>query len=297
MPKSLIILSNKSSGSSACQALLARYAHVKHVDKTRHFENETLYCTKAASVLQKTQLNMLDSEVPIDHRKARRDLIMLLRDTLGEEYAPPEDDQSLIFDGWRRLCYRYSPVFLEKSPHHLYQWSALELICQCIAQLSREIDFLVIGLVRNPMDTLYSAFRRWKTPPHKLQYEWLIAYSNLLKLTEILKEKLVIIRYEDIIASTTYLKPIFDFCDIDADTVPSAYLHTSAISKWKQDKKFGFCLADEVIDLANRYGYSKEEIYHKSYPLWPLYWSTSRGMSKILNIGKMFYTQLAFHNK
>jgi hypothetical protein len=290
MPKSLIILSNKSSGSSACQSLLAKCADIKHVNKTRHFENETLYWTKAASILRKQQLNMLDSEVPIAPSRAKRDLIMLLRENL-ETYTPPEDDKTLIFDGWRKLCHQYSPIFIEKSPHHLYQWSALELICQCIENLSNEIDFLVIGLVRNPMDTLYSAFRRWKTSPEKLQYEWLTAYTNLLKLSTILKDKLIIIRYEDMVISTACLKPILEFCDVDIGKIPSTYLHPNAVSKWKQDRKFGFCPADEVIDLAKQYGYSQEEVSHEGYSLWPIYSSTSRSISKILGTGKSLYTQ------
>ncbi len=66
----IIILSIKSSGSSACQNLLSKFSQVSYVPKTRHFENETLYWTKAASVLGLPQVDMIDSEVPISKEKA-----------------------------------------------------------------------------------------------------------------------------------------------------------------------------------------------------------------------------------
>ena len=150
--------SSKSSGSSALQNLLAKLPQVDHISKTRHFEYETLYWTKAASVLRLPQVDMLDSEVPISKERARLDLINLLCDNL-ESYTPPSDNDELIFGGWKLLCQNYSPVFLEKSPHHLHQWSALELINECIERIP-EVDFLIVGLVRNPMAILYSAWDR-----------------------------------------------------------------------------------------------------------------------------------------
>lgn len=254
----IIILSEKSSGSSALQHLLTMCAKIRYVDKTRHNEHETLYWTKAASVLDLPQLDMLDSEVPIEREKAKLDLITLLRDNLYN-YSPPSNDKKLILDGWRLLCEKYSPIFLEKSPHHLYQWSAIELIIECIRELD-DIDFLLIGLIRNPMDTLYSQFKRWRASPEKLQHQWYTAYHNLLKLKEIMGEKLIILRYEDITSSLDYLLPVFSFCDISIDTVDQSYLHRTSVFKWKQDKKFSFMLDNKVADLANEYGYKDEEI-------------------------------------
>ena len=119
-PKCIIILSSKSCGSSACQNLLAKLANIRHVEKTRHFENETLYWTKAASILNLSQVKMLDSEVPIGPSKAKKDLVDLLRDNVGD--VPGQlIDKEFIFQGWRMLCEHYYPVFIEKSPHHLNQ--------------------------------------------------------------------------------------------------------------------------------------------------------------------------------
>ena len=273
-PKCIIILSEKSSGSSACQNLLSKFAIVQHVSSTRHFENETLYWTKAASILGLHQEKMLDSEVPIPPDAAKADLLELLKDNL-DSYTQPFDNRTLIFDGWRLLCEHFAPVFLEKSPHHLFQWSALQLILECMRTLD-SIDFLLIGLVRNPMDTIYSQFKRWRTRPEQLQFQWATAYLNLLRLADEVGGRLVIIRYEDMVASLDYLKPVFDFCAVQIDSADQEYLHERSILKWKADRLFGFKLAKEVADLAGKYGYSDFELSNASIPLWPAYREVSR---------------------
>ena len=124
-----MILSEKSSGSSACQNLIYDVASAKYVSNTRHFEHETLFWTKAASVLGLEQLDALDCEVPIRPGKARADLIALLTSNIPG-YDPPADTRQMVFEGWKRLCESHRPIFLEKSPHHLFQWSALQLILE-----------------------------------------------------------------------------------------------------------------------------------------------------------------------
>lgn len=272
--KSIIILSEKSSGSSACQNFLAMFANIQHVSKTRHFENETLYWTKAASILGKPQIKMVDSEVPIEREKARTDLIALLRDNL-DDFVPPDRDEKLIIEGWRLLCKKYSPIFLEKSPHHLCQWSAIELIIECIRNL-KDVDFLMIGLVRNPLDTIYSQYKRWKSPPEKVQKQWLVAYQNLLRLKDIVGSQLVILRYEDMVSSLRYLEPAFNFCEVTASTADKTYLHSKSIHKWKTDVLFGFSLSNETIELAEKYGYQRDELINQSHLLWPVVWKLSR---------------------
>jgi len=210
----------------------------------------------------------------------------LLKDNL-ENYSPPHDDQELIISGWKRLCEKYAPIFLEKSPHHLLQWSAIELIIECIEEID-EIDFLLVGLVRNPMDTVYSQFKRWATRPEQLQYQWLVAYQNLLRLKNIMGEKLVIVRYEDMVSSPRYLRPVFDFCDVAVDEVDQNYLHQKSIFKWKGDKFFGFSLSDEVVALAESYGYQKEELTNRDALLWPV----CREFTRIFNKGKRTLTKI-----
>jgi Sulfotransferase family len=274
--KNIIILSEKSSGSSACQNLLARVADVRHVAKTRHFENETLYWTKAASILGKPQIRMVDSEIPLEAGKAREDLITLLRENL-ENYVPPEDDAELIFHGWQALCRQYSPIFIEKSPHHLCQWSALELIAEHIRE-SKDVDFLVIGLIRNPLDTIYSQCKRWFSSPRKLEEQWQTAYRNLLRFKEVSGLPLMIVRYEDIVSSLRHLDPAFEFCEVSTTAEDEAYLHENSLRRWKNDVLFGYTLSDETIELAERYGYRREEMLN----VWHPFWGIISGVSKIV---------------
>ena len=276
--KSIIILSEKSSGSSACQNLLVQFANIENVSKTRHNENETLYWTKAASILGKSQLKMVDSEVPIEREKAKAELISLLKDNL-DDYIPPVKDEELIMEGWRLLCKKHSPIFLEKSPHHLCQWSAIELIIECIRKIN-DVDFLLIGLVRNPMDTIYSQYKRWKSPPEKVQEQWLVAYQNLLRLKEIVGDQLVIVRYEDMVTSLEYLEPAFNFCEVTVRTADKTYLHQKSLQKWKNDVFFGFSLSDETIELAEKYGYQRDELTNETYLIWP----AVRTLSRIVHI-------------
>ena len=278
--KCIIILSEKSSGSSALQNFLVKFANAQHVSKTRHFENETLYWTKAASLLNKPQLDMVDSEVPIENKKARVDLIRLLKANLNY-YVPPDDNKKLIFEGWRLLCKRYSPIFLEKSPHHLCQWSAIELIIECIEKLS-DVDFLLIGLIRNPMDTIYSQYKRWKSRPEEVQKQWLIAYKNLQKLKEIIGDQIVFVRYEDLATSPVCLEPVFNFCEKTLDASAKNYFHHKSIQKWKTSALYSFSLSPEVAELARQYGYQKEELDNETHLFWPLVREVSRAAYKAI---------------
>ncbi len=272
--KCLILLSYKSSGSSACQNLLARYPGIHHVSKTRHFEHETLYWTKAASVLRLPQQKMLDSEVPLSRGTARADIVTLLCENV-KGFIPPPDDAELIFTGWRKLCQTFAPVFLEKSPHHLLQWSALELMRDSMERLP-DVAFYFLGVVRNPMDTLYSVFRRWKTPPEQAQYEWLIAYRNLLKFRDMVGERLIILRYEEMIRSPQSLHPVCDALTIKRKCISEGYWYQPSQARWKTHPLYGFVLAEDVLRFAQNYGYTRDELIHSSNPLWPYYRDASR---------------------
>src|SRR5262245_11548349 len=113
----IVILSTKSAGSSAVQTLLCQFGGARHVQHTRHGEQETLYWTKAASVLGLPQVKLPDSEVPIPRRRAERELRAFLAQN-APGFSIPADPESMIFHGWHELCLRHAPVFVEKSPHH-----------------------------------------------------------------------------------------------------------------------------------------------------------------------------------
>lgn len=278
-PKSIVILSEKSSGSSALQNLLQKYVNVKYVKFTQHHQHETLYWTKAASILGMQQVNMLNSEVPLERFEAKNELIDFLRMNI-KNYDPPCNDRELIFNGWKMLCKKYSPIFVEKSPHHLLQWSAIKLMLEASYQ-TKDIDMLFIGLIQNPIDTIYSQYKRWGGDPNLLQFQWQTAYTNLVKLKDRLNEKLVIVKYEDIVNSSDHLLPILSFCGVSINKINPSYLHKESISKWKNDKLFKFTLNKKVKDLAFQFGYSENEIKSDGSFLWPLYKTTYLSYKKI----------------
>lgn len=277
--KCIIILSEKASGSSACQNLLAKLANVQHVSQTRHFQNETLFWTKAASVLGLPQEKMVDSEVPIEKEKARADLVSLLSTNLSS-YSQPGNDHDLIMHGWTDLCKEHAPIFLEKSPHHLCQWSALELIWEYINQ-SDEVDTLMIGLIRNPMDTIYSQYREWKSSPEAVEKQWIRAYRNLQKFKEIASDKLVLLKYEEMVSSLEYFQPVFDFCEIETSEADKNYLHRKSLQKWKKDSLYGFTLSAEATELAAEFGYTEDVLVNEPNPFWPVIRRGARAFHKV----------------
>ena len=290
MLKCIIILSYKSSGSSVCQRLLTQSPNINHVNYTRHFEFETLYWTKAASILGLPQNKMLNSEVPIPAKRAREEVIFFLREN-GVVAKQSADELAMLFDGWQSLCEVYSPVFLEKSPHHLSQPAVLKLINQC-AEAMPHIQFHFIGLIRNPMDTLYSAYKRWKTIPELGQDEWRIAYQNLLAFKNVVKHQLTIIRYEDLVQSFSCLQPVFDFAGVNCDELDSNTLHRRAMQKWRSDSRYGFQLNGETAVLAQQFGYLPEQLTNKPKRFWPLYRDISVSLYKIVLPQKAFVKKI-----
>lgn len=180
---SITLLSDKSSGSSALQREFAHHSGVHHITETPHNEYETLYWLKAAALLGLPLASMRYSNVlPMRSDAARKAIVQLVSgNTAGWTSSP--GDEALVFGGWEALCRSCGPVFFEKSPHHVHQRSALSLMLQAIERLP-EISFRFIGLVRNPMDTLYSMWSRWRYVPEQRQDEWVRAYRNLLWFQE-----------------------------------------------------------------------------------------------------------------
>lgn len=267
--KCIIILSSKSSGSSALQYLLSKLGEINHVQYTRHYQNETLFWTKAASVLGLEQIDMLESEVPIGKIEAHNDLHDLLNMNLGEE-KQYEFDRETIFNAWQRLCSRFKPIMIEKSPHHLHQKAALDLILEAKQKLA-SIDFLLIGLIRNPMDTLYSMWQRWRFVPEKHQHEWWYAYKNLLELKQNIGNELVIVRYEDMVTDVQSLLPVIRFINVASENLSKTFLHSNSVQKWKADKKFGFQLDPKIVSLAAQFGYDQVDIANDGKSNWPIY--------------------------
>lgn len=268
-PKCIILLSTKSSGSSALQRLVCKSPKVSHLPVTRHKQNETLYWVKAASLLEMSQVAMTDSEVPISVETANSDLKNLLESNL-DKMPFFKSDSEMIYKGWCLLCEQHGPVLFEKSPHHLHQSSAINLILECVNRYP-QIEFLIVGLVRNPMDTIYSRWYLDRTDPEKYQYEWMQAYINLIKLRTQMDGRLSIIRYEDMVTNDTALSDIYNFVDDVESYSRENQLHRKSIAKWKRDNTFGFQLNNEVINIAGQLGYQRHELANDTKSIWPLY--------------------------
>jgi hypothetical protein len=260
MVKCVMVLSTKSAGSSALQRLLCAGAGARHIEYSRHAEHETLYWTKAASILGLHQLKLSDSEVPLPRSKARHDLLELLRRNVPE-FVRPEDPKALIFGGWRALCMHYSPIFVEKSPHYIHQWACLQLIAEAARQ-SPDIDFRFVGLIRNPMDTIYSVWDRWRVLPDEYQFHWLTAYRNLLRFRELTGRRLCIVRYESLAGGAGAAEKLFKDLDIDAggEIAADHSIDDRSVSKWRRDPGFGFRLDPRVAACARQLGYADHEL-------------------------------------
>ncbi|MGH8503825.1 MAG: sulfotransferase family protein [Gammaproteobacteria bacterium] len=278
----VMLLSDKSSGSTALQRELAKHPEVRLVETTRHNEHETLYWNKAAALLGRPQADILNSELPMKGNRARQELLEFLRANL-DTFQPPYNDRMLVFEGWQSLCRNFGPVFLEKSPHHLHYWSALELISECDRRYP-DIDFKFIGLIRNPVDTSYSMWRRWRAVPETQQYEWLRAYKNLMKLKMRVGERLHVVRYEELVRNPEAIKKLCDFVGIEWVPNMGEDLRTSSLQTWRDDWMFGFGLSQQVTGFAQELGYKKNEIDTRPHPVWPLYRDATRAVHSSLKL-------------
>jgi hypothetical protein len=264
-PVSVMLLSDFCSGSSALQSELTRSPEINRVVAL-----ETQYWCKAAAMLGMPQPEIMSSTLPMGSDVAKRELIDFLSDNLAD-YSPPKDDEEMVFEGWQRLCNNYSPFFFEKSPHHLHYWSALQLIHQCMERLG-QVEFKFIGLVRNPLDTIYSRWRRWRNDPYKAQWLWYSAYNNLLRFKELVGERLIIHKYEDLVRNESALFTIFAFLEAQPPPKGKIALHAGSIERWRKDLHFAFQLDPTIIKLGESLGYNIDEMQGRKHLAWPLYW-------------------------
>jgi Sulfotransferase family len=263
---------------------------------TRHAQHETLYWTKAASILGREQCRIPGSEVPIPPRKALHDTRSLLTANLPH-FVPPADSRELIFGGWRELCRQFGPIFVEKSPHHLHQWAALDLLMEAV-RLLPETDFRFVGLVRNPMDVLYSMWRRWRIDPIRFQHHWRHAYENLLRFKQHTTGRLLVIRYEDLAAHRGTARDLLEFVDQPAVTDAENFVHRQSLQRWREDPWFGFQLDPEVERLARSFGYGPNDLVNRSFPLWDLHRMTSQvGARALLSRWRVLRRRLSHHRQ
>lgn len=249
-----IILSTKSSGSSALQQFLVSNFGFEMTEKTPHHENETLYWAKAAAVLGLHQQKMHRSNIPYSRTEALEALSHFAKANQIGDIKAENATKAHIFELYYNLVAQHKPCFVEKSPHHLYNQSDLDLIREFIELYSDKIDFKIIGLVRHPLSMIYSGWDRWKNDCKQFEQEWFISNQNLLLNKDALQ--IEIVRYEDLVAENgAFIQKI-----LSLDPVSKKFeFRSSSLEKWKSDKEFGHELSQETIQLANQFGYDDFE--------------------------------------
>lgn len=267
----IYILSEKSSGSSFLFRSLKDALKIKTYPKTIHFESETLYWTKAASLLDKPQLKMLASAVPYPKARARKEIQDFLKENLNHDIEFESDDD-MVFRGWFELVRQFGPVFIEKSPHHLLQWSALELMLEFEERYKSEINCHYICIIRNPKDVFLSQFRRWNVDFKLLENQWLINYMNWNRLVENAESSSskFKLKYEELVSTPVLcLASITESLGISADICSTEKVRKSKSSK--QSENFGYVLSSSILSLAKQFGYSQSELMSTPSIKWFLY--------------------------
>ncbi len=282
--KHIILLSTKSAGSSAFQMYLHHNFGFKFLPFSQHQENETLFWTKAASVLGYPQDPMYRSVVPYAADEAKKKLQELAGNNKIDDSI--QWNESGILKLYQSFAIKFGPLFFEKSPHHLFNWSNLELIIKAVDMLKENVECSIVGLVRNPLDTIYSAWSRWKYDPYKFEIEWRTSYNNLIKLKQNYPELISILRYEDISLNNKLIDKLNILHGINKNNETSSFaIHNNSMAKWRNNKKFGFQISAVTIELAKTLGYTQNDLINKQYWTWPFireYYNTKFLIRKLI---------------
>lgn len=265
------VLSEKSSGSSFLFRSLNDALGITTYPKTKHFESETLYWTKAASLLDKPQLSMLASAVPYDKERARSELTEFLTDNLPASVTFNSDEE-LVFNGWYELIKKFGPVFIEKSPHHLLQWSALSLMLEFEQRFRDKVNCHYVCIARNPKDVFLSQFRRWNVDISQLENQWINTYMNWQRLNGISSSSSnkIFTKYEDLVADRqSVISLICHAVQVKPTRKGEEKVKRSKSSK--QSDAFGYALSPSVINLAKSMGYSNDELLQTTSLRWTVY--------------------------
>jgi hypothetical protein len=168
------------------------------------------------------------------------------------------------FRAWSAVVHSGAGDVVEKSPHHLYQQSVVELM-ERYADSEQDIDVHFIGLIRNPLATLYSSWRRFGMRPALEERHWIRAYESLLRLAERRPEQVTIIKYEELVTDPGRLASLLG---IQGPLASTERLHSKSLERWRQDRRFRHHLSDEAIKVAERFGYAEDELRNAHAPGW-----------------------------
>lgn len=258
----LIVLSDKRSGSTMLQNALCTHPDIQTVKYSPHTYLETHHWLKGAVLLNYNKVLFSNSKVYSNYGSkinVRTYTIDLLKKNL-KNYKIPVEDKELIFQGWEKLCEKYTkPIFFEKSPQFLAHWAALSLILEWMQQTKFNVK--IIGLIRNPMAVQYSAFKLFRSIPNKRQYGWLNIYKNLLAFkTMIPRENYMEIQYEGLVDEPSKsLKKICEFVGINFKDDMAKKIHGNSLTKWIEDPYFDLQLSMPVKQIAYQFGYKEPD--------------------------------------
>jgi hypothetical protein len=267
----LYILSEKSSGSSFLFRSLNQALEISKYPSTKHYESETLFWTKAASLLDKPQLSMLASAVPYEKERAREELKYFLSNNLPSDITFT-NDEDLVFRGWYELIRHFGPVFIEKSPHHLLQWNALALMLEFEKRYVDKVNCHYVCIARNPKDVFLSQFRRWNVNLKQLENQWLTTYMNWERFRDqpSLSASKTFTRYEDLVTERqSVITKICSAIGVDSKLQGGEKIRKSKSSK--QSDAFGYVFSDSITQLAKTMGYSSSDLKHTQSLKWAFY--------------------------
>lgn len=258
-PTCIFILSEKSSGSSFLWRAINQKLGISQFPMTEHFENETLFWTKAASVLMMPQIDMSKSVVPYSKSKAEASLLKFLSDNLSEN-IDSDLDKDKIFEFWYQMILKFGPIYVEKSPHHLLQLSALELMLEFKERYCDKVNVQFVGLIRNPLSAVSSEVRRWGFSIEEAVEQWKYTYLNFIFLVKVLNSKdIFFVRFEDLKCNTdAELNSVLEKAGLSDS---AAYDLLENVKSTKSDKSgFSFILDENAKYLAMKFGYLESEL-------------------------------------
>lgn len=259
----VLLLSDKRSGSTMFGRELCRHPDVQTVAYSPHRYLESHHWLKAAVMSRMAGEAFGGQGVYGGYGTRANARAYMIDQIMGNlpDFAVPESDHDLIFEGWEALCTRFAqPVFFEKSPQLLGQWAALSLLLTWMARTSFRVK--LIGLTRNPIAVQYSAFELFHTDPEHRQFGWLEAQKNLhVMRSMIAPEDFYHVRYEDIVNNPiTSFGDLCDFIGIARTPLVGGSVHTDSLTKWLDDPHFTLQLDPTVRQMAQSWGYEEAEL-------------------------------------
>lgn len=258
----VILLSDKRSGSTMLQNALNRHNSICTVDYSPHTYLETHHWLKGAVMLGLKPKLFSGGQVYQGYGSrwgAKEYMIDCVKKNVPG-FVIPENDRTLVFKGWEAMCDQFAnPVFFEKSPQILAHWGALSLMIEWMEITKHQVK--VIGLTRNPMAVMYSAWKLFHSAPERRQYGWLEIHRNLMAIKAMLPaESYIQVRYEDIIDNPVKIfSNICSFIGVANDPKIGEEVHRSSLHKWLSDKNFTLQLDESVKQMARIVGYVDED--------------------------------------